>query len=155
MDAFASILAFNLMLAGLILFVWWLLDVIGKWFMFIKMGEPGWKSIIPIYSDYIIFKNVWQSLYFFILIAVNIANAFLTVHAGGETGSYLITLLRCAAFVIAFLENIKLSRSFGHGYLFGLGLLIFNPLFTMILGFGSSVYLGNFSSGRYDRGSFT
>ena len=78
MDAFASILAFNLMLAGLIVFVWWLLDVIGKWFMFVKMGEPGWKSIIPIYSDYIIFKNVWQSLYFFILIAVNIANAFLT-----------------------------------------------------------------------------
>ena len=142
----AELLAFNLVLMLILGFVWWILDVIGKWFMFVKMGEAGWKSIIPIYSDYIIFKNVWRPIYFIALVLVSIIGAYLGQSTNGETGNYLITLLQCASFVIAFLENIKLSRSFGHGYLFGLGLLIFNPLFTMILGFGSSVYLGNFSS---------
>lgn len=142
----AYLLTFNFLLLLLFAFAWWLLDVVGKWFMFVKMGEAGWKSLIPIYSDYVIFKNVWQPVYFIVFIAVNVISAYVSYSVSGETGSYLLNLLRCAAFIIAFLENIKLSRSFGHGYLFGLGLLIFNPLFTMILGFGSSVYLGNFSS---------
>ena len=142
----AYLLTLNLMFILLFAFAWWLLDVIGKWFMFVKMGEAGWKSLIPFYSDYIIFRNVWQPVYFIVFIAVNVIGAYVSCSTGSDTGSYLLNLLRCAAFIIAFLENIKLARSFGHGYLFGLGLLIFNPLFTMILGFGSSVYLGNFSS---------
>lgn len=145
----AYLLTFNLLMLFLFAFAWWLLDVIGKWFMFVKMGEAGWKSIIPVYSDYIIFRNVWQPVYFLAFIAVNVISVFVGYTSSGDTANYLLNLLRCAAFIIAFLENIKLSRSFGHGYLFGLGLLIFNPLFTMILGFGSSTYLGNFSSGRY------
>ena len=145
----ADLLAFNFLLALLLIVAWWILDVIGKWFMFAKMGEAGWKSIIPIFSDYIIFKRVWQPVYFIVFVAVNICSALMNSGNSGDTVNYLANLLNCAAFVIAFLENIKLSRSFGHGYLFALGLLIFNPLFTMILGFGSSVYLGNFSTGKY------
>ena len=153
MSMLADLLAFNIILAGLIIIAWWVLDVIGKWFMFVKMGEPGWKSIIPVFSDYIIFKNVWQPVYFIALVAVNICSALMNAGNDGSTVNYIANLLNCAAFIISFLENIKLSRSFGHGYLFGLGLLLLNPLFTMILGFGSSTYLGNFSSGNYGNGS--
>ena len=34
-------------------FVWWLLQIIANWRIFTKAGEPGWKSIIPVYGDYI------------------------------------------------------------------------------------------------------
>ncbi len=144
----ADILALNILMElFMFCFIWWVLDVVGKWVMFNKMGEAGWKSIIPIYSDYIVFKNVWQPIYFFILLAISIFGAAAANAFNGQTGEYIGYLLNCVSFIIFFLENIKLSRSFGHGYLFGLGLLIFNPFFTMILGFGSSRYLGNFSSG--------
>lgn len=143
----AYLMTLNLLMILSFAFIWWLLDVIGKWFMFVKMGEAGWKSLIPIYSDYVIFRNVWKPIYFIALIVVNVLAAYVSYsQGGGDTSSYLLNLLHCASFILVFLENIKLSRSFGHGYLFGLGLLIFNPLFTMILGFGSSIYLGNFSS---------
>ena len=31
----------------------WVLLIIAYWKMFTKAGEPGWKSIIPIYNRYI------------------------------------------------------------------------------------------------------
>ena len=47
----------SLMLLGgmylMIAFAWWLLQIIANWRIFIKAGEDGWKSIIPIYGDYI------------------------------------------------------------------------------------------------------
>lgn len=132
---------------GLFCIAWLVLDVLGKWFMFMKMGEPGWKSIIPIYSEYTIYKNVWQPVYFLAFVIVSCIGSYMSM-SDGSAFSYIANLCGCAAFVITFLENIKLSRSFGHGYLFALGLLIFNPIFTMILGLGSSMYYGNFSEGN-------
>ncbi|MCR5651378.1 MAG: DUF5684 domain-containing protein [Lachnospiraceae bacterium] len=35
-----------------------------------------------------------------------------------------------------------MSKSFGHGFGFTLGLLFLSPLFTLILGLGSSQYIG-------------
>ena len=60
----------------------------------------------------------------------------------------LSTILGLVVMIINLLMNIKLSEKFGHGkfghgILFGLGLTFLTPVFTMILGFGSSDYLGN------------
>lgn len=50
----------SLMLLGgmylMIAFAWWLLQIIANWRIFTKAGEAGWKSIIPIYGDYISYK---------------------------------------------------------------------------------------------------
>ena len=37
--------------------------------------------------------------------------------------------------------NFKLARAFGHGVLFGIGLVFFHTLFIMILAFGASSYV--------------
>lgn len=34
--------------------------LIGSWFMFKKMGFPGWKGIIPFYNMYVLFDEVWE-----------------------------------------------------------------------------------------------
>ena len=34
-------------------FVWWILQIIANWNIFTKAGEAGWKSLIPIYGDYV------------------------------------------------------------------------------------------------------
>ena len=134
----------------LALFAWWVLGIIGRWLIFNKMGEPGWKSIIPFLSDYTIFKRVWVTAYFWMMLALGIASSVLPDFFSGYTGDYLTQLCGCALFVILFLENIKLSRSFGHGYLFAFGLIVLNPVFTLILGFGSSMYIGNTTPGVDD-----
>ena len=36
--------------------IWYLLLVIASWKIFTKAGEKGWKSLIPIYNVYILYK---------------------------------------------------------------------------------------------------
>lgn len=33
---------------------------VGSWFVFKKMGLPGWKGIIPFYNMYVLFDEVWE-----------------------------------------------------------------------------------------------
>ena len=50
-----------------------------------------------------------------------------------------------AGLVIGIMGLHKVSKAFGHGAGFTLGLIFLNPIFLLILGFGSSQYLGNLS----------
>ena len=36
-----------------------LLSIIATWKIFVKMGEEGWKCLIPFYSNYILCKHTW------------------------------------------------------------------------------------------------
>ncbi len=127
----------------LIILAYYVLSVIGKWMVFNKMGESGWKSLIPIYSDYIIYKDCWNTTPFFVVLACGLALCFLNPEDASTSSQMLTNLLGMAVSVISFLANIKMSRSFGHGYLFAFGLFLLEPIFTIILGFGDSRYLGN------------
>ena len=64
----------SLMLLGgmylMIAFAWWLLQIIANWRIFTKAGEAGWKSIIPIYGDYISYKIAWQPAYFWLTLVL-------------------------------------------------------------------------------------
>ena len=64
-----------LLLGGIYLvfaFIWWLLQIIANWNIFTKAGEAGWKSIIPVYSDYISYKIAWQPSYFWLVFVLGI-----------------------------------------------------------------------------------
>ena len=37
--------------------IWLVISLAALWKIFVKMGEPGWKGIIPIYSQYVIFTK--------------------------------------------------------------------------------------------------
>ena len=59
-----------------------------------------------------------------------------------QTALALATLaLIIASGVIHIIMNFKLARAFGHGVLFGIGLVFFHTLFIMILAFGASSYV--------------
>ncbi len=34
-----------------------ILEVVGRWKMYEKAGEPGWASLIPFYSSYELYKS--------------------------------------------------------------------------------------------------
>ncbi len=130
----------------LFVLVYYVLYVIGRWKVFSKMGEPGWISFIPFFNDYFIFRDCWNTTAFFALLACSAVVLFLSPSDPSQQAPILVSLASTGAFVLNFLKQIKLSRSFGHGYLFAFGLMLLNPIFMIILGFGDSRYLGNMSN---------
>ncbi len=121
--------------------VWYLICIIGGWKVFSKAGEAGWKSIIPLYNTYIYFKISWTPVMFWVMILLIFASSFFV----RSEDSTMILLGRFCTFAVAMLtavQNVKLSRSFGHGIFYALGLIFLNPLFIVLLGFGGSRYRG-------------
>jgi uncharacterized membrane protein len=131
---------------------WYVIILIARWRVFDKAGIAGWKSLIPFYSDYCTYKISWKMTVFWCLFALTCVSGLLsgrisTLTENGEAvPAILIILSTIAGFVVAVINlvmNIKLAQRFGHGVLFGLGLTFLTPLFTLILGLGSSEYYGN------------
>lgn len=121
-------------------FVWWILQIIANWNIFTKAGEAGWKSLIPIYGDYVSYKIAWQTSYFwlnFILGIVSNANLNESMFL-----SLIVILLKIALTVINIMYCVKLARAFGRGIGFAIGLILLQPIFLLILGFGSDQYYG-------------
>ncbi len=104
-----------------------LLVVIGMWKAFSKTGQPGWAAIIPIYNLVVLFRIGGQSGWFALAILLN-----------------LIPFIGGLAWLgIIIWNHINVSKRFGHGVGFALGLVFLSPIFWLILGFCSSKYLGD------------
>ena len=116
--------------------------IIARYMLFIKMGEEGWKSLIPFYNRYVLFEKCWKGSYFIISLAAIIPAVVLAAAAFAvfETRPEIAILLGCIAavsimvtLVINLILAYKLSRAFGHGILFTIGFLCMTNIFTMIL----------------------
>lgn len=154
----ASVLLGTLMIAMALLAVFWILLVIARWVMFTKAGEKGWKSLIPVYSDYTLFKLVWNTKSFWIWCGL----AVLTSLTTALSGQYVLTAngqLAVAASPNMFMGTISFVASIGCLFLsamlslrtalaygklpsFGIGLFLLPNIFSLILAFGSAEYRG-------------
>ena len=139
----------GMILAGLAIYisicvVWYIILAVANWKIFSKAGEEGWKSLIPFLNSYVIFKIAWQAKMFWIFFGSVIAGSICTTIAGEDGGvlSIIGMILSLVGCVMAVIVTHKLSKSYGHGIGFTLGLLFLSPIFTMILGFGKSQYQG-------------
>ena len=143
--AIFSILASIIATVAIVGIIWWVLVVIAKWKIFKKAGEKGWKSIIPIYSDYITFKLFWDTKYFWVMLAVSFVSGILSgIVKDVEDPNLFVVLLNLAAAIYLLVLNIQLlhrtSKSFGHGAGFTVGLVFLNNIFLLILGFNGDKY---------------
>lgn len=89
------------------------------WCVFTKAGVAGWKSLIPLYNMYILYKMAWGNGWLFLLTIIPVVNV-----------------------VIGAICMYKLSKAFGHSFMFALGLIFLPYVFYPILAFGTSRYLG-------------
>lgn len=128
------------LLVLLILAIIW---VIANWKIFTKMGEAGWKSIIPIYNGYILFKRTWNTRMFWISVIVGCATGLVDKFVDGTLGSVISGILVIVAFVIFVKQLYYQSKAFGHGAGFTVGLVLLNTIFVLIMGFDKSEYKGN------------
>ena len=128
--------------------VFYIFYAIGGYRIFTKCGEAGWKAFIPFYNTYIQYRLTWKPIMAIPAIVLPILSSQLSAIADGNTMLSVLTLIfGLAGTVVMLLGNIKLSKSFGHGVGYGLGLYFLQPIFIMILGFGSDEYIGNTTKG--------
>lgn len=103
-------------LAGLLI---GLVALVSMWKVYTKAGKPGWAVLIPIYNVMVLLEIVGRPVWWIFLVLIPLVNVVVIV-------------------MLAF----DLARSFGKESGFGLGLVFFNFIFMMILGFGSAEYIG-------------
>ena len=126
--------------AGIISVAVYILLIIGWWKIFTKAGEAGWKSLIPFYNIYTIFKICWDTKYFWVSLVISVLGGVLS--AIPAVGGFLSAICSIALIVLYVIENNKLAKAFGHGGGYTVGLIFLPNIFVLILGFGSSTYKG-------------
>ena len=94
-----------------------LLFIIGLWKVFVKAGQPGCGCLIPIFNIYCLVKIAGKSGWWLLL--------------------YFIPLLNIIMHILV-LSGV--SRNFGKGVGFTLGLIFLPFFFFLILGFGDATY---------------
>jgi hypothetical protein len=93
--------------------------IVAEWKIYTKAGKPGWAVLIPFYNYYVLLKIVGKPGWWLLWMFVPFANFIVII--------WVINLL---------------SKSFGHGVGFTLGLIFLSIIFVPILGFGDSKYVG-------------
>jgi hypothetical protein len=95
-----------------------LITIISLWKIFTKAGQPGWASIIPIYSSIVTIQIAKKPTWWIILMFIPLVNI----------------VMGC---IVAY----NLAKVFGKGGGFAAGLIILPVIFYPILAFGSAQYL--------------
>ncbi len=131
-------------------------SVYANWKLFVKMGEPGWKSIVPVYNTIIKYKHIWSIRYGIISLVLGYLYELLLIVACfvmivGEEGIMVASIaIIPTAIVFGFFSIvlyvefcIRYAKAFGRSVGYAVGLIFLPFVFTMILAFGKSKYIGN------------
>lgn len=131
--AIAGVMAF-LVIMVIICIAIAVLEIVGVWKILKKAGKPGWGALIPIYNQYLLCQITGVNPWWLLIICLGSIVCVIPV---------LGTLVYMAAAIyFTILLNVSLARSFGKEDGFAVGLILLSPIFTLILGTGSSKYLG-------------
>ena len=130
MEGLAGIMAtagiFGLIIAAIIL--------ISFWRIFTKAGRPGWEGIIPIYNMYILITQIiGKPVKWFYFVLGGIILSMIPI---------LGVLVSIALLVVLIIIYNDLSKVFGQGVGFTVGLILLSIVFFPILAFGPAEYKG-------------
>lgn len=94
--------------------------IVAMWKIFTKAGEAGWKSLIPLYNTYMLFR------------------------IAGRNGWWMLGLLvPLLNIVVAVMLALDLAKHFGKSTMFAIfGLIIFPFVGSLMLAFGEAKYIG-------------
>lgn len=93
------------------------ITLVSMWKIFTKAGYAGWKSIVPIYNAYCLFKMTW-----------------------GNGWLFLLTIVPVVGTIVYIMTTYRLAKAFGKGLGFCLGLLFLSVIFYPLLAFSDAQY---------------
>lgn len=123
-NATVSLIAGSMLLVSIVGLAFLVLFIVSLWKVFTKAGKPGWAALIPIYNMVVMFQVAGMSGWW----ALSILAVIIPI-----VGSFFYA----GVFIYA---THRISKNFGHGVGFTLGLVFLGFVFWPILGFGSSRY---------------
>ena len=115
--------------------------------LFKKAGLPWERIFVPYYGSYWQNRIAGCSKLFWVRQAA-VVLCFLSGDFAlliGETEAQLLPMAGLIAWIVSHcIYCVKLSKSFGHGVGFGIGLIVLQPVFVLLLGYGKSEYVGEY-----------
>ncbi len=105
------------------------LQIVANWKLFTKAGEKGWKSIIPFYNTAILYKISGMSPW----LALLYIGLFIPV---------INVIVGIVFAVLNLYQPINLAKGFNKSTGFTVGMIMLPFIFNLILGLGSSEYVG-------------
>lgn len=117
----------------------YILSAIGyvKIFQKANIDNPIAKGMIPVWNTLTAFQMTDNLNMFWILIGVSVVSSVISTI---PVISSLTIVGSISALYIVILQEHKLSKAFGHGAGYTVGLVLLRPIFMLILGCGSSQY---------------
>jgi len=94
-----------------------ILMIVSFWKIYVKAGEPGWACIIPIYNIIVMLKIAGKPWWWLFLLCIPIVNI-----------------------IFAIMMYNGLSKNFGQGAGFTVGLILLGIVFWPMLAFGDYQY---------------
>ena len=107
-------------LVGLVFLAVVILVLVSIWKVFVKAGQPGWASLIPIYNVLVLLKIAGRPGWWLLL--------------------FLIPLVNLAVTLVV---SLDIAKAFGKGAGFGIGLALLAFIFYPLLAFSDAEYVGN------------
>ena len=147
-EAALAIFGFIMIIFLIVLLFAVIFKVITRWIFFKKCGEEGWKSLIPIYTDYTLLKisglNWWWLLILFAgTIFSSIQSSFNVIQKYDSSASIapfviLISFLNVIASFGALFARINqsynISKKFNKTGGYTVLLVLFEPIMLLVLG---------------------
>ena len=133
-------------LSAVLVMVYYAMQILGYYKLFDKAGESAWRCFIPILNEYTETKIAWSGSVYWKILALALGSAVFSYLIGvtsglAQTGCLLAMGLCFAGGVILNIKrSYRLAQAFGKGKGYAAGILIFPPLFHMLLGFGNAQY---------------
>ena len=130
----------------ILIFLFILLNIIGRALIFKKANKKIYKSFIPFFAIYEYYDIFWEGYYgliefvlalmFYILLPTDVR----LLNAGFI--AYLCLLLFISKTIISIIGNSKLSRSFSKNIVFTFCLIFLGSIFRLLIALGKDEYSG-------------
>lgn len=96
------------------------LMIVSLWKVYTKANQPGWAAIIPIYNMIVLLKMIGRPVWWIILMFVPFVNI-----------------------IVGLVVTYDLSKAFGKGIGYTLGLIFLPFIFYPVLAFGDASYMSS------------
>lgn len=115
----------------------WVFIAAIRWKVFQKAGVEGWKSIIPIYGDYVEWSIIWGGKWFwFNILAGVVVGIGFAIPLIGPTLAFAAILF---SMVLRVFFCLQYAHAFGKDDGFGIGLMIAAFVFKLIIAFDADI----------------
>lgn len=128
-----EVMAGALLVAGLISLAVCVFAIICNWKIFVKMGAPGWASIIPFYCNWVLCDKVWGNA------LMSLAIIIPSIISSCVDGA-LSTILSLVTIIVAYVTNWKKYKKFGKSTGFCILGIFFTIITDAICAFGDAEF---------------